>query len=76
MARTRLEPLLIALALLPAACDESSDREARSSITVELPPAHPAIPAPGFSLEAPGPPGQAGHERASQALQELAATRA
>lgn len=76
MARTRLEPLLIALTLLPAACDGSSDRQARSSITVELPPARPAIPAPGFSLEAPGRPAQAGHERASQAVQELAATRA
>ncbi|HEV8406732.1 MAG TPA: hypothetical protein VGQ34_02265 [Sphingomicrobium sp.] len=75
MARTRLRPLLIALALLPAACDGAGDKDAGSSITVELPAAHPAIAEPGFSLEAPGRPSHPGHEQASQVLQELAATR-
>jgi len=75
MASTPLRPVLIALALLPAACDGASDNEARSSITVELPPARPTIPAPGFSLEAPGRPGRGGQQQAPQAVQELAATR-
>lgn len=75
MARTRLEPLLIALALLPAACDGGGDKEARGSITVELPPAHPALAAPGFSLEAPGRSAQPGNEQQSEAVRELAARR-
>ena len=75
MAYTRLEPLLIPLVLFPAACDVGRHREARNSITVELPPAHPALAAPGFSLEAPGRPAQPGHERQSRAVQELAARR-
>jgi len=74
MAHTQLRSSLIALALLPAACGGSQDNRARSSITVELPPARPAIPAPGFTLDAPGRPVQAGHEEVSQAVRELAAT--
>ena len=75
MARPRFEPFLIALALLPAACDGGSGKEGRNSITVELPPAQPAVAAPGFSLEALGRPVQPGHERQSKAVQALAARR-
>ena len=75
MARTRLEPLLVAFALFPSGCDAGRDKEARNSITVELPPAHPALAAPGFSLEAPGGSAQSGHEQQSKAVQELAAKR-
>jgi hypothetical protein len=75
MARPRFEPLLTALALFPAACDGGGDKESRNSITVELPPAHPAVAAPGFSLESPGRQVQPGNERQSKAVQELAARR-
>ena len=75
MAHTRLEPLLIALALFPAACEGGGNKEARNSITVELPPAHPALAAPGFSLEAPGRSAQPGQEQQSKTVQELAARR-
>jgi hypothetical protein len=74
MAHTQLRSSLIALALLPAACGESQDNKARSSITVELPPARPATPVPGFTLDAPGRSVQPGHEQVSQAVRELAVT--
>jgi len=72
MADSHLRPLLIAIALLPAACGGHRDNDAQSSITIELPPARTATPRPGFSLEAPARAAQPGDERASQAVHELA----
>jgi hypothetical protein len=45
-------PPLIALALLSAGCHERREQEAKSSVTVKLPPPHPATPRPGFSFDA------------------------
>lgn len=46
---TRLRMFLIALALLPGACDGLPSSASKSSITVQLPEARPATPQPGFS---------------------------
>jgi hypothetical protein len=53
MAHPDLRLLLIASALLSGACDRSPQANAQGSITVELPPAQPPTPRPGFSLKAP-----------------------
>jgi hypothetical protein len=53
MARPHFRLLLIAPALVSGACDRSPQANAQGSITVELPPARPATPRPGFSLKAP-----------------------
>ena len=53
MASPKLRPILIALALLPAACRGDKDERLRDSVTVKLPPARAATPSPGFSLDAP-----------------------
>lgn len=52
MARPQRNALMIAVALLPIACDRGPGRNARTSITVRLPPARRQTPAPGFSFEA------------------------
>lgn len=74
MAGSCFKPFLIALALVPAACDARHDDRAQSSVTVALPPATKATPRPGFSLEATTRPAQSGDERATQAVHELAAS--
>ena len=51
MARPKRNALMIAVALLPIACDRGPDRDARNSVTVSLPPARPTS-APGFSFKA------------------------
>ncbi|HEY7005788.1 MAG TPA: hypothetical protein VH392_04820 [Sphingomicrobium sp.] len=71
MAHSHLRPLLIALALLPAACDARHDQGARGSITVVLPPARAAIARPGFSLEQQTTAAQPGDERAAQAVRDV-----
>ena len=43
--------LAAALALAPAACDGRRGEAEGSSVTVKLPPARPASPAPGFSFK-------------------------
>lgn len=72
MADSKLRPLLIAIVLLPAACGGHRDNDAQSSITIELPPARPATPRPGFYLDATVRAAQPGDERASEAVHELA----
>jgi hypothetical protein len=47
--------LLLATALVAAACDRQPD-STRSSITVKLPPARPAAPRPAFTFRAQQPP--------------------
>jgi len=47
-----LRPLLIALALVPGACDEPRSGIPQPSVTVHLPPPRPAAPAPGFKIAA------------------------
>jgi hypothetical protein len=49
--------LRAAAALLPltvGACDGLPHKAARSSVTVKLPPARPAAPAPGFAFDRVG----------------------
>lgn len=67
------KPFLIGVALLSAGCNAHRDNEARSSITVDLPPARPATPKPGFSLDA-NKAQQATDEHAAEAVHELAAS--
>jgi hypothetical protein len=45
--------LLVAIALVASAWREYRPAPAGSSITVKLPPAHPAAPRPGFAFEDP-----------------------
>jgi hypothetical protein len=52
MARTQRNALMIAMALVPIACDRDPDSDARTSVTVILPPVRPQTPAPGFSFKA------------------------
>ncbi len=49
MTNPALKMWLVALAL--GGCDAGRDAAAQSAITVKLPAARPAEPAPGFSLE-------------------------
>jgi hypothetical protein len=49
MACPGLRPLLIALALVPGACDGRRGHVDKGSVTVKLPPARPPAPAPAFS---------------------------
>ena len=49
MTNTVLRAGLAALAL--GGCDSGRDTAAQSAVTVKLPPARPAEPAPGFSFE-------------------------
>jgi hypothetical protein len=49
MARIVLSAALAALAL--GGCDAGGDGLAKRTVTVKLPPARPAGPAPGFSFE-------------------------
>jgi hypothetical protein len=55
---------LTALALASSACDRLPQRFARraapGSVTVKLPPARPATPAPGFAFDAPQATAQGG----------------
>jgi hypothetical protein len=55
---------LTALALAASACDRLPQRfhgrGAPSSVTVKLPPARPATPAPGFAFDAPQAAAQGG----------------
>jgi hypothetical protein len=52
--RPTLMPLLLALALVPNACDAGPNDAARDSVTVKLPPARPYVPGPGFSFQETG----------------------
>lgn len=54
MADLRLSALLVALALAPAACNKLPQDNPKSSVTIKLPPARPARPAPGFRAIANG----------------------
>lgn len=54
MARPQLNSLMIAVALLPIACDRKSEDAARGPIIVKLPPARQQTPAPSFSFKPKG----------------------
>jgi len=56
MAHPGLKSAAALLALIVGACDGLPHKASRSSVTVKLPPARPAAPAPGFSLERVGEP--------------------
>jgi len=43
---------LLGMALASTGCHPSSEQEAKSSVTVKLPPARAATPRPGFSFDA------------------------
>jgi hypothetical protein len=47
-----LRRLLIALALVPGACDRPNGMTEKASVTVRLPPPRPAVAAPGFKAAA------------------------
>ncbi|HLO19544.1 MAG TPA: hypothetical protein VK192_03520 [Sphingomicrobium sp.] len=74
MASAKLRPLLIAMALVPGACDGHRDNAARSSVTVKLPPARPAIPRPGFTIETSNKVIGPADDRSSAAVHQLAAS--
>jgi hypothetical protein len=74
MASTKFRPLLIILALASAGCNVHRDRGAQSSVTVNLPPARPAAPRPGFTAEATDKVAQPDDDRASVAVHDLAAS--
>ena len=50
MADFALKALLAGAILCTAACDVAGEDDAPNSITVKLPPARPAVPAPGFAF--------------------------
>ncbi len=74
MASSKLRPLLIAMALVPAACDGRRDNATRSSVTVTLPPARPATPSPGFTIESSSKVAEPADDRSSAAIHQLAAS--
>jgi hypothetical protein len=63
--------LLIALAFALSACGSSRGNGARSSVTVALPPARPAIARPGFSNEPADRVEQPGDESAAKGASDL-----
>ena len=45
---------LAALTIVSAACSQQAPARSHSSVTAKLPPARPAVAAPGFAFEAAG----------------------
>jgi hypothetical protein len=59
MARSQLSALVLVMAIATAGCDGGSDKVARSSVTVKLPPARSHSAEPAFSFGGQGRPGRA-----------------
>src|SRR5262249_52800150 len=74
MAHPKLARLLILFALVPGACGSRPDDLARNSVTVELPPARPATPRPGFKAEFSNKVEMPADDHAAAAVKGLAAT--
>jgi hypothetical protein len=54
MARSRLSTVWVALALTAVACNQRTVQTPKGTVTVKLPPARPAPPAPAFSFGTQG----------------------